>query len=184
MRTMTDTRPGVTAGIDTDRDRAGARAGDQGWSTASSRWCCLCRAIDRDGELIDSTLSAQRDKHAARRFPRRLIEVARHKLLRVTTDHHPAYRKAIRWILGRKLLHQRSQDLNNFTEQDHRAVTQRYYSMLGSGRFESAARFSEAFDELRQYFRVSQSGSKYVPPAEQPRLFGTRSRSLTAETAV
>ena len=40
-------------------------------------------------------LSEHRDKHAARRFLRRLVEVAGRKPLRVTTDHHPAYRKAI-----------------------------------------------------------------------------------------
>lgn len=71
--------------------------------------CYLYRAIDRDGRLIDSMLSEGRDKHAARRFLRRLIDVAGAKLLRVTTDHHPAYRKAMRWILGRKVLHRTNQ---------------------------------------------------------------------------
>ncbi len=76
-------------------------------------------------------LSPHRDKHAARRFLRRLVEVAGRKPLRVATDHHAPYRKAIRWILGRKARHRRSQYLNNLTEQDHRAVKQRYYPMLG-----------------------------------------------------
>ena len=104
---------------------------DETYVKVAGRWCYLYRAIDGDGELLDSMLSEHRDKHAARRFLRRLLEVGRRKPLRVTTDHHPAYRKAIRWILGRRVLHRRSQYLNNLTEQDHRAVKQRSYPMLG-----------------------------------------------------
>jgi hypothetical protein len=37
--------------------------------------------------------------------------------LRVTTDQHPAYGKAIRWILGRKVRHRQSQYLKNRIEQ-------------------------------------------------------------------
>ena len=110
-------------------------------------------------------LSEHRDKHAARRFLRRLLEVGGRKPLRVTTDHHPAYRKAIRWILGRRVLHRRSQCLNNLTEQDHRAVKHRSYPMLGFGRFESAARFCAAFDELRQDFRIRCRGGASRPAA-------------------
>ena len=143
----------------------------------------LYRAIDRDGELLDSMLSEHRDKHAARRFLRRLVEVAERKPLRVTTDKHPAYRGAIRWILGRKVLHRTTQYLNNYTEQSHRAVKQRYYPMLGFGGFEAARRFCAAFDELRQYFRVHRRGEAHVTLAEQRRLFLTRWRSLIAELA-
>ncbi len=114
-------------------------------------------------------LSEHRDGNAARRFLRRSLEVAGRKPLRVTTDHHPAYRKAICWILGRKVLHQRSQYLNNLTEQDHRRVKQRYYPMLGFGRFEPAVRFCAAFDELRQYFWIRRRGGRHVPLADQRR---------------
>jgi transposase-like protein len=56
---------------------------------------------------------------------RRLVEVAGRKPQRVTTDKHPAYRRTIRWIIGRKALHRITQYLNNYTEQSHRAVKQR-----------------------------------------------------------
>ena len=141
------------------RARRRGRAGeswyvDETYVKVAGRWCYLYRAIDRDGDLIDSMLSEHRDKRAARRFLRSLVEVAGRKPLRVTSDQHPAYRRAIRWILGRKALHRTTQYLNNYTEQSHRAVKQRYYPMLGFGSFESASRFCAAFDELRQYFRV------------------------------
>ncbi len=149
----------------------------------AGRWCYLYRAIDGDGQLIDSLLSEHRDKHAARRFLRRLVEVAERRPLRVTTDKHPAYGKAIRWILGRKVVHRTTRYLNNYTEQSHRPVKQRYYPMLGFGNFESAARFCSAFDELRQYFRVRRRGDDHVSLAEQRRLFLMRWRSLISEIA-
>jgi hypothetical protein len=55
--------------------------------------------------------------------------------------------------------------------------------MLGFGRFESAARFCGAFEELRQYFRVRRWGAGHIPLAEQRGLFITRWRSLIAEMA-
>ncbi len=60
----------------------------------------------------------------------------------------------IRWTIGGKARHRTTRYLNNYTEQSHRGVKQRYYPMLGFGNFESVARFCAAFDELRQYFRV------------------------------
>ena len=117
---------------------------DETYVKIAGSWCYLYRAIDGAGELLDSMLSEHRDKHAARRFLRRLLEVGGRNPRRVTTDHHPADRQAIRWILGRRGLHRRSQYLNNLTEQDHRAIQQRSYPMLGFGRFESAARFCAA----------------------------------------
>ena len=59
----------------------------------AGRGCSLDRAIDRDGALLDSMRSAHRDQHAARRFLRRLVDVAQRKPQRVTTDQHPPYRK-------------------------------------------------------------------------------------------
>ena len=156
---------------------------DETYVKVAGRWCYLYRAIDRHGELIDSMLSEHRNRSAARRFLRRLVEVSGCKPLRVTTDQHPAYRRAIRWILGRKVLHRTNQYLNNLTEQSHRAVKQLYYPMLGFGSFQSASRFCLAFDELRQYFRVRRRGEGHLSLAEQRRLFLTRWRSLIAELA-
>jgi transposase-like protein len=78
-------------------------------------------------------LSKHRDKHAARRFLRRLLEVTDRRPRRVTTDLHPACRRAIRWIVGRRAKRRMTQYLNNYTEQSYRAVKQRSYPMLGVG---------------------------------------------------
>ena len=156
---------------------------DETYVTVAGRWCYLYRAIDHDEQLIDSMLSEKRDKHAARRFLRRLVEVAEGRSLRVTTDDHPAYPRAVRWILGRRVRHRRAQYLNNFMERDHRAVKQRYCPMRGFGSFASAARFCSAFDELRQYFRWRRRQGDSLHLADQRRLFSSRWRSLLSELA-
>jgi len=144
----------------------------------AGRWCYLCRAIDREGALIDSMLSAHRDKHAARRFLRRLLLVAERNPLRITTDGHPTYRKAIRWIVGRKEQHRHNRYLNNRIKHDHRDIKQCYYPMRGFRSFASAAQFCMAFDKLREYFRIRPRPAPSVSLATRHRLFAARWRAL------
>src|ERR1700687_1636096 len=85
---------------------------DETYMKVAGRWCYLYRAVDRDGMLIDSMLSEHRNREAARKFLRRLIAVAEGKPERVTTDRHPSYPRAIRWIIGRNAVHRTTQYLN------------------------------------------------------------------------
>jgi putative transposase len=156
---------------------------DETYIRVSGRWCYLYRAIDRDGNLLDSMLSQHRDRQAARRFLRRLIDGQGRKPLRLTTDKHPAYTKAIRWIVGRKVQHRQNQYLNNRMEQHHRPIKQRYYPMLAFGTFESASRFCTALDELRNYLRVTDSNHDGITAAEKRTVFSARWSALMAELA-
>ena len=121
------------------------------------------------------------DVPSVRRFLRRLIDSAGQKPLRMTTDKHPAYTKAIRWIVGRKVLHRHNQYLNNRMEQNHRGIKQRYYPMLGFKQFESASRFCNAFDELRNYLRVPALDGQQVPASSRRKIFTERWSSLMTE---
>lgn len=154
---------------------------DETYVKVAGHWRYLYRAIDRDGNLLDSMLSDHRDRDAARRFLRQLLDLNGRRPLRVTTDRHPAYEKAIRWIVGRKATHRTDQYLNNRTEQDHRGIKQRYYPMLGFGSFASAARFCVAFDALRHYFRRRRRGGEQVSLAHQRREFAERWQALVTE---
>jgi putative transposase len=46
---------------------------DETYVTIKGKWCYLYRAIDRDGNLIDSMLSEKRDLDAAKRFDLRKL---------------------------------------------------------------------------------------------------------------
>ena len=156
---------------------------DETYIKVGGHWRYLYSAVDRDGNLLDSMLSEHRDKHAARRFLRRLLDSAGQKPLRMTTDRHPAYTKAIRWIIGRKVLHRQNRYLNNRREQSHRPIQQRYYPMLGFSNFESASRFCSAFDELRDYLRVSSVDFEPIPASSRREIFTGRWSALLTELA-
>lgn len=165
------------------RRRRRANAGrswyvDETYIKVNGKWCYLYRAIDRDGNLVDSMLSEHRDMQAARRFFAGAKQVVGHKPTRVTTDGHDAYPRAIRRILGRKVEHRTNRYLNNTLEQDHRGIKQRYYPMRGFGSFEAAARFCRAYDEQRQYFRYRSKPKDKVPLPEQRQLFRQRFDAL------
>lgn len=140
--------------------------------------CYLYRAIDRNGNLVDSMLSEHRDMQAAKRFLQGAKEVTGCVPQRVTTDGHDSYPRAIRRVLGRKVKHRTSRYLNNRLEQDHRGVKQRYYPMRSFGSFASTSRFCTAFDEQRDYFRYRTEPKQKIPLAEQRRIFRQRFGAL------
>lgn len=161
------------------RSRRRGKAGrswytDETYLKVGGKWHYLYRAIDRDGNLVDSMLSKRRDMVAAKRFFKQAKAVVGHAPERVTTDGHIAYPRAIRRILGRKIVHRTNRYLYNRMEQDHRGIKQRYYPMRGFGNFDSASRFCSAFDEQRDYFRARTTRKEKVPLAEQRRTFGQR----------
>ncbi|NQY73833.1 MAG: DDE-type integrase/transposase/recombinase [Candidatus Margulisbacteria bacterium] len=59
---------------------------------------------------------------------------------RATTDGHDAYPNAIKNEWGDSVKHRNNRYLNNYTEQSHRNLKQRYYAMRGLGNFYSAYR--------------------------------------------
>jgi transposase-like protein len=141
----------------------------------------LYRAIDRDGNLVDSMLSKTRDLDAAKRFFKGAREITGCTPTRVTSEKHPAYPRAIRRVGGRPVKQRQSRYLNNWLEQNPRGVKQRYYLMRGFGNFEAAARFCRAYDEQRNYFRYRNKLNAKVSLAEQCRLFRRRLAGLQQE---
>jgi putative transposase len=138
------------------------------------RWCYLYRAIDRDGQLVDSMLSPKRDRAAAQRFFRRAQTVAGRRPEQVTTDGHHSYPRAIAEVLGKKGKHRCSRSKNHRIEPDHRGSKQRDDPMLGFKSFRSAKRFCRSFDELRNYFRPRRSPNQFVPSAQRRQPFKTK----------
>jgi len=157
------------------RGKAGKKwHADETYVKVDGRWCYLYRAIDADGNLVDSMLSATRDMEAAKRFFTQARAVAGDAPEKVTTDGHDAYPRAIRETLGPDVQHRTSRYMNNRLEQDHRGIKQRYYPMRGFGSFAAAARFGTAHDKLRDHFRYRQHMNESVSLADQRRLFQER----------
>jgi len=159
---------------------------DETYIRVGGVWKYLYRAIDREGNLVDSLLSEHRDMDAAKRFFAQgapaALDVAEQAPERVTTDGHDSYPRAIRETLGAEVTHRCNPYLNNRIEQDHRGVKQRYYPMRGLGTFESASRFCRAFDEQRHYFRMRPAMWQRLPPlSDQRREYCARWKALMGE---
>jgi len=140
----------------------------------AGRWCYLYRAIDSDGNLVETMLSKTRDMDAAKRFFACALKTVRQTPEKVTTDGHDSYPRAVRETLGPDVYHRTSRYMNNRIEQDHRGIKQRYYPMRGFGSFDAAARFCTAHDELRDHLRPRSRFNERVSLAEQRRLFQER----------
>jgi len=151
---------------------------DETYIKVRGKWCYLYRAIDRDGNLVDSRLSETRDMDAAQRFFKQAVAVVGHTPEQVTTDGHTSYPRAIREIMGSNVFHRKNKYLNNWLEQDHRGIKQRFYPMHGFGTFEAAARFCCAFDELRNYLRPRRTMGESISFPEQRQAFLERLAGL------
>lgn len=151
---------------------------DETYIKVKGKWCYLYRAINRDGNLVDSMLLQKRDMAAAQAFFQEAATVAGQLPERVTTDGHDAYPRAIAQVLGPDVQHRVSDCLTNRIEQDHRGIKQRYYPMLGFGTFESAQRYCQAFDEVRNFFRPRRRMGEFVSLSQRRQLFVNRVQQL------
>jgi hypothetical protein len=70
--------------------------------------------------------------------------------------------------------------LNNGIEQDHRGIKGRYKTMYCFKCFDSAARFCDAYDALRDYLRPRSFPYEALALSEQRSLYLIRSQSLLA----
>jgi putative transposase len=147
---------------------------DETYLKVKGKCCYLYRAIDQDGNLVDSLLSQKRDMAAAQRFFRSALSMAARRPERVTTDGLDSYPRAIKEVLGSKVEHRDNWFLNRHIERDHRSMKQRYYPMRGFSAFASAQRFWRAFEEVRQYLRPRQKQKVFISLAERRTQFVTR----------
>lgn len=117
------------------------------------KYVYLYRAIDSDGQLVASKLYETRNLENTTNFLEQAVAVSGQKATQVTTDKEVSYPKAIKKVMGRDTEHRTIRYLNNRLEQDHRGIKGRYRPMKGFKRLESAAKFCEAYDEVRQHFK-------------------------------
>jgi transposase-like protein len=131
---------------------------DETYIKVRGKWCYLYRAIDHDGNLVDSRLSEKRDMDAAKQFLAQAFAVVGHAPEMVTTDGHRSYPRAVCETLGSAVGHRTNKYLNNRLEQDHCGIKQRYYPMCGFKTFEATARFC---CDARRITQLSPSASHH-----------------------
>jgi transposase-like protein len=158
----------------------GAAGIEKTYLKVRGRWCYLYRAIDRDGNLVDTMLSEHRDMAAAQAFFRSTKAVTGATPDQVTTDGHGSYPRAIRSTLGRHVEHRTSVYKNNGIEQDHRGVKGRTRCMQDFKSFASAERFCRSYDELRNFLRPCTRQNQYVSARRRRLLHHRRATSVLA----
>jgi putative transposase len=149
---------------------------DETYLKVRGKWVYLYRAGDRDGNLIDATLSEHRDMAAARAFFRSARSTTGFRPDRVTTDGHGSYPRAIRTTLGRTVRHRTSAYLNNRLEQDHRGIKGRIRCMRGFKSDVSAGRFCREHGELRDLLRCRRRHNQPVPATTRRSRFTKAAR--------
>lgn len=78
----------------------------------------LYRAIDWDGNPVDSMLSEKRDMDAAKHFFKQTADVVVHAPKQVRTDYYDPYPRAIRESFGSEVTHTSNLYLNDRLEPD------------------------------------------------------------------
>ena len=166
------------------RRRRGKRGGkwyvDETYLKVKGKWCYLYRAIDKEGNLVDVRLSKKRDMAAAKAFFKKALAIADAPPEQVTTDGHDAYPRAVKEELSVKVQHRTSRYLNNRIEQDHRGIRGRYKGMRSFNNFNSAARFCDAYDGLRDYLRPRSRPYEVLSLSEQRSRYLERTQALVA----
>jgi putative transposase len=112
----------------------------------------LWRAVDQDGNVLDILVQRRRDKHAAKKFFRKLLKGLTYVPRVIMTDQLKSYGAAKREILP-GVEHRQHRYLNNRAENSHQPTRQRERTMR---RFKSAGhvqRFLSAHGSILSYFR-------------------------------
>ena len=102
----------------------------------------LWRAVDQNGAAIDILVQSKRDRFAAMRFFRRLLETSRCRPRVIITDKLRSYGAARKVILPR-VTHRQSRYLNNRAENSHQPARQRERRIKRFKSPEHAQRFLE-----------------------------------------
>jgi putative transposase len=112
----------------------------------------LWRAVDQDGYVLDILVQRRRDKHAAKKFFRKLLKGLRYVPRVIITDKLRSYGAAKQEILP-SIEHRQHRYLNNRAENSHQPTRQRERRMQ---RFKSpghAQRFLSVYGPITAHFR-------------------------------
>ncbi len=133
----------------------------------------LWRAVDEDGDVLDILVQSRRNRQAAKRFFRKLLNRQGREPRRLITDKLRSYSAARRAVMP-SVVHITDPYANNRAEGSHQPTRQRERQMR---RFKSAAhaqRFLSVHGPVQNLFRVG----RHLIRAVLHRLLRTRSFRL------
>ncbi len=138
----------------------------------------LWRAVDQEGNVLDILVQRRRDRHAAKKFFRKLLKGLAYVPRVLITDKPKSYGAAKRELLP-SVEHRQHRYLNNRAENSHQPVRQRERRMQGFKSSGHAQRFLAAYGPIAQHFRPRRHRlhtPKFRPKMEDSK-FGRRSRA-------
>src|SRR5262249_8006838 len=103
---------------------------DEVFLTINGKRYYLWRAVDQDDNVLDILVQSRRNKHAAKKFFRKLLKGLQYVPRVIITDKLKSYGAAKREILP-GVEHRQSRYLNNRCENSHRPTRQRERRMQG-----------------------------------------------------
>jgi putative transposase len=112
----------------------------------------LWRAVDQDGTVLEILVQRRRNKHAAKRFCRKLLKGCQYVPRVIITDKLKSYGAAKRESLP-GVEHRQHRYLNNRAENSHQPTRQRERRMQGFKSPGHAQRFLSAYGPIAQHFR-------------------------------
>jgi putative transposase len=123
---------------------------DEVFVKINGKLCYLWRAVDHEGEVLETVVTAKRDKAAAMKFLKRIMEkYGRPKI--IVTDRLCSYSAAMkaignadRQVVGRRL--------NNRAENPHQPFRRRERAMLRFRNMKTLQKFSSVHAEVHNHF--------------------------------
>ena len=112
----------------------------------------LWRAVDHEGEVLETFVSKKRDRKAALRFLRKLMKRSGRPEA-IVTDRLRSYRAALR-TLGGSGLHHAGRWLNNRAENSHLPFRRREHAMLRFRRMRSLQKFAAVHASVYNHFNL------------------------------
>ena len=113
----------------------------------------LWRAVDQDGDVIDILVSKRRDRRAATRFFRKMLQHQRQPPWQLITDKLRSYGAAHRETFP-CVVHRTGQYENNRAEASHQPTRQQERQMRRFKSIEQAQRFLSVHGPIQNLFRV------------------------------
>jgi putative transposase len=113
----------------------------------------LWRAVDQNGHTLDILMQSRRNRHAAKRFFRKLLKGLQYAPRVLITDQLKSYAAAKRHLMP-GVEHRQHKGLNNRAEVSHQPTRQRERQMRRYKSSRHAQRFLSAHGPINDLFRI------------------------------